>query len=127
MCHYSYVIVGLDPVTKKRHDELTKDFLELTAKLQAKGLMDPDPKRFSQRIFESFCLFSVGLGMSYWLGSTSIIWRGLSVLLMTLAGGQYLWLGHEGGHNAFTGNPKLDRIMQIFSFGMKYSFNVREI
>lgn len=113
----SICLVGLDLETRTRHNALTKDFLALTADLEAKGFMDPNPKRFGIRMLQSLVMFFCGLYMSYTLGQSSLLFRVVSVLLMTLAGGQYLWLGHEGGHNSFTGNPKIDRIVQIFSYG----------
>ncbi|CAL8085963.1 unnamed protein product [Orchesella dallaii] len=115
--------IGLPPETKARHDELTKDFQALTAEIESEGLMDANPRRFLIRILHSLVMFSCGLAISYWLGGSSIIWRALSVFLMTLAGGQYLWLGHEGGHNSFTGNPKIDRGVQIFSFGFVFGLS----
>lgn len=83
----SFITVGLDAETKIRHDELTKDFLALSAELEAEGLMDPNPRRFAIRMLQSLIMFVCGLTMSYWLGSKSLMWRALSVILMTLAGG----------------------------------------
>lgn len=81
--------VGLDPETKKRHMELTQDFLALTEELKAEGLMDPNPHLFGKRILQSLILFLCGLSMSYWLGTQSLIWRGISILFMTMAGGLF--------------------------------------
>lgn len=81
------ISVGLDAETKKRHDELTKDFLALSAEFEAEGLMDPNPQRFASRILQSLVMFLCGLAMSYWLGQRSLMLRALSVILMTLAGG----------------------------------------
>lgn len=81
--------------------------------------MEPDPYRFVSRVGQSLLMFLFGLAISNYLGSTSILCRVLSIVLMTLAGGQQLWLGHECGHNAFTGVPKLDKLFHSFSFGNK--------
>lgn len=91
----------------------------MAEELETDGLMEPDPYRFASRVGQSLLLFLFGLAISRFLGSTSVLWRVLSIILMTLAGGQQLWLGHECGHNAFTGVPKLDKLFHSFSFGDK--------
>jgi len=110
----------LDPNIVERHRILTEDFSRLHEELKAEGLFDPDPVRYARRLAEALVIFLVGLAMSYYLSPLSIVFRILAVLVMTLAGGQALWLGHEGGHNGFTGDKKIDRIIQTFIYGKLY-------
>ncbi|CAL8085966.1 unnamed protein product [Orchesella dallaii] len=115
--------IGLPPETKARHDALTKDFQALAAELESEGLMDPNPRWFINRFLQSLLMFSCGIILSFWFGDRSLILRAVSVVLMTLGAGQYLWLGHEGGHNSVTGNPKFDRAVQKFSFGFVFGLS----
>jgi len=96
---------------------LTEDFARLQKEVEAEGLLDPDPVRYVRRLTEALVIFLVGLAMSYFLSPHSIFLRILAVLVMTLAGGQALWLGHEGGHNGFTGDKKYDRVIQTIIYG----------
>jgi fatty acid desaturase len=107
----------LDSETVQRHKILTEDFARLQEEIQAEGLLDPDPVRYAMRLVQAFVIFLIGLAMSYTLGTTSIFLRVLSVVVMTLGGGQALWLGHEGGHNGFTGQRQYDRVIQTILYG----------
>jgi len=109
----------------KRHKELSEGFQKLTEELISEGYFDTDPKRFAERMAQAFVMFLVGLAISFLLGQTSIVWRIVAILVMTFAGGQGLWLGHEAGHNAFTGIRKYDRIFQIITFGMFLKFKIK--
>lgn len=102
---------------------MTRDFHELAKQLEAEGLFEPNAPRFFGRMVQSFIMFLCGLSISYSLAPSSLYWRVTGVLTMTLAGGQYLWLGHEGGHNAFTGNPRIDKIIQIISYGFVFGLS----
>ncbi|ODM90156.1 Fatty acid desaturase 3 [Orchesella cincta] len=114
---------NLEPSVKSRHDELTKDFLKLFKEIEAEGIMKAEPLVFGYKMFQNFVLFVIGLIFVHLFGVNSLICRGLGIIFITFAGGQFLWQGHEGGHNSFTGIPKLDRIGQIFSYGVIYGMS----
>ena len=93
-------------------DALSKDFEKLRAQLEEEGYFEPNLAHVFYRFFEVIAMYAAGIAMiwsGYW-------WSG--ALMAGIAQGRCGWLQHEGGHYSLTGNIKMDRHLQMITYGL---------
>lgn len=97
-----------------RHQEMTKDLLQLMRELQREGWFDWSPLHTAYRVAELLVLL---------VGGLLLIQRGISLagglVMLGIFQGRCGWLMHEAGHLSMTSNIKLDILLQelIYGFG----------
>jgi fatty acid desaturase/cytochrome b involved in lipid metabolism len=96
-------------------EKLAADFQKLTADLKAEGFFTPSMGAIVYRLSELVALFVLGIWL---LRSDSSVLRVTSILVLGVAEGRCGWLMHEGGHNSLTGNIKIDRALQVWTYGL---------
>ena len=110
ICPESAQSIAPEHVWTDRQNEMTADFREMRAKLVAQGLFEPDYIHVYFRMLELAFYF----GMGTWLASYNIYASILSFIAFKTRCG---WVQHEGGHLSFTGNKRIDRVIQTFTMG----------
>lgn len=96
--------------------KLSKDFAELRAGLEKDGFFEPSVAHCVYRIAEIAVMHAVGAYMVLGMDSTLSTFLGLA--LLGCASGRCGWLMHEGGHYSMSGNIHVDRLIQIFIYGV---------
>ncbi|CAL8098310.1 unnamed protein product [Orchesella dallaii] len=98
-----------------RNKELTEDFTKLYLELKAEGLFQPSYFHIAWRLMETLLFAFLGL---YLITNYSNFWtKLLGCFIFATAQARAGWLQHEGGHLSLTGNPKLDRLLQVYLLG----------
>lgn len=98
-------------VLTQRQQEMTTDFREMRANLVQQGCFEPDYIHVYFRMLE--LAFYFGLGA--WVASYNLYASILSFIAFKTRCG---WIMHECGHLSFTGNHKIDRLLQTFVLGV---------
>jgi len=93
-----------------RQEAMTADFREMRTNLVNQGCFEPDYIHVYFRMLELAFYF----GMGTWLASYNIYASILSFIVFKTRCG---WVQHECGHVSFTGNKRIDRIIQTFTMG----------
>lgn len=106
--------VGLDAKILEKNRRLTEDFTKLHYELEREGYFKPSYMHAFLRVMELFVLAAIGLGLFF--HDMKLI----GIFVITLSRGRTAFLQHEIGHLAYSGNPKVDRLVQVFLQG-KYS------
>jgi fatty acid desaturase len=96
-------------------DKLAADFEKLTKELKAEGAFDPNYVEIVYRFSEVIAFFAIGIWL---LHSGSWIAGFVGLLSLGLGEGRCGWLMHEGGHGSLTGNIKIDRALQVWTYGL---------
>jgi len=93
-------------------DALSKDYEKLRQELEDEGYFRTNLAHITYRISEVVAMY---------LAFGALVWSGywwLAVLVGGIAQGRCGWLQHEGGHYSLTGNIKLDRHLQMITYGL---------
>ncbi len=96
---------------------LTEDFTKLFLELKSEGLFEPSYVKILLRTID---ILVTGLIGYYLLCSTNYMLKSVGVVLLGLAQGRCGWVQHEGGHYSLSGNPKVDRFLQIIFMGKQF-------
>jgi len=106
-------------------EKLQADFAAFRAELEAEGYFDPDPTHVFWRFVEILAMHAVGAwlvrgGLASLVGAAGAGWCAwvAGVMILGLASGRCGWLMHEGGHYSLTGNIKVDRALQVVTYGV---------
>jgi len=104
---------------KERQSEMLAEFNAMTKDFQDLGYFKPNPLHVMYRIVEIFLMHFIGFYLLLKVSNqTWDLYRWLGLFVLGLATGRCGWLMHEGGHNSLTGWIKMDRIIQIFMYGV---------
>ncbi len=98
----------------KKNRALTEDFTKLYVELEKEGFFKPSYTHNVLRILDVLTIWYVGYLLLQW---PSILAKGVAIFLIGLSQGRGAWVAHECGHYSFCGNPKIDRLIQIFTTG----------
>ena len=90
--------------------EMTNDYREMRATLVEQGLFEPDYIHVYFRLLELAFFFTLGTGLAAYNIYASVF---SFVAFKTRCG----WVQHECGHLSFTGNRRIDRVIQTFAMG----------
>ena len=93
-------------------DPLSRDFEQLRQELLAEGYFEPNPVHVAYRFAEVLVMYWAGFAL-IWAG-----WWWAGAVVAGLAQGRCGWLQHEGGHYSLTGNIRLDRHLQMVTYGL---------
>jgi len=93
-------------------DPLSRDFEELRLELLAEGCFDPNPAHVAYRFAEVLAMYAAGFAL-IWAG-----WWWAGAFVAVIAQGRCGWLQHEGGHYSLTGNIRMDRHLQMVTYGL---------
>lgn len=107
--------VTLDAETVKKNRGLTEDFTKLYVELESNGYFEPSYVQAFVRLAEIFVLFGVGFYLV--CTSHSILIRLIGIAVFTLSRARASFFVHELGHYSYTGNPKVDRIVDVTVHG----------
>jgi len=94
----------------ERQQAMTRDFREMRTNLVNQGCFEPDYIHVYFRLLELAFYFSLGT----WLASYNIYASVLSFIAFKTRCG---WVQHECGHLSFTGNRRIDRVLQTLTMG----------
>ncbi|CAL8112297.1 unnamed protein product [Orchesella dallaii] len=109
-------ISSKDKEIQTRNNVLTEDFTKLYLELKAEGLFHPSYFHVAWRLIEMLFLGFLGF---YVITHHSNHWiKILGCFILAMAQGRAGWLMHEGGHFSLTGNPKVDRSLQVYIMGI---------
>lgn len=106
-----------DPkVEKLKHlpgqEALLADFHKLSDDLRKEGFFEPSPMHAVYRVAEIIFMHLAGA----YLLSRGHYWPG--VIMLGIVSGRCGWLMHECGHYSLTGFIPLDRLLQVFLYGV---------
>jgi len=93
-------------------DALSRDYELLRQQLEEEGFFKPNLRHMAYRFSEVIAMY---------LGFGALVWNGywwLGVLVGGIAQGRCGWLQHECGHYSGTGNIKVDRHLQMLTYGL---------
>jgi len=93
--------------------QMLDDFVRFRKSLEDRGFFAPSYFHITYRMLELFAIYLFAVyAMQHSIAA--------SIILLGLFGGRCGWVQHEGGHNSFTGNIKLDKIIQnvVIGFGL---------
>ena len=90
--------------------KMLEDFARFRKSLEDRGFFLPSYLHITYRILELFVIYLFAVYTMHY----SIA---VSILLFGLFGGRCGWVQHEGGHNSFTGNIKIDKLVQNVFIG----------
>jgi len=93
-------------------DALSRDYEKLRQDLLAEGYFQPNLRHVAYRVAEVVLMY---------YAATTLVWQGywwLGAFVGGIAQGRCGWLQHEGGHYSLTGNIKLDRHLQMITYGL---------
>eukprot|EP00756_Hemistasia_phaeocysticola_P000906 Hpha_TRINITY_DN10654_c0_g1::TRINITY_DN10654_c0_g1_i1::g.156694::m.156694 len=99
-----------------RYAKLSTSYQKLRADLKAKGHFEPSVAHVLYRLAEIAIMHIVGIYilMNY---PTPLGVAG-ALLMLGVVQGRCGWLMHEAGHYSYTKVPALDRVLQIFLYGV---------
>ena len=103
-------IEASNETTITTEQQMLIDFTRFRKSLVDRGFFTPSYSHITYRILE---LFAIYLFAIYTMRHSIA----LSIVLLGLFGGRCGWVQHEGGHNSFTGNIKVDKIVQNIFIG----------
>ncbi|CAL8112227.1 unnamed protein product [Orchesella dallaii] len=104
-----------------RNQSLTEDFTKLYLELKAEGLFEPSYSHVAYRLTEMLLFILLGL---YFLTQYSHFWiKVFGCLIFSTGQIRLTWIMHEGGHYSLTGNPKYDRKLQNFFWGIFFGWS----
>ena len=95
-----------------QQDAMTRDFEALHQDLITEGYFEPNLAHVAYRFAEVIAMYYAGV---------ALVWSGywwLGAFVAGIAQGRCGWLQHEGGHYSLTGNIKLDRHLQMATYGL---------
>jgi fatty acid desaturase len=95
-------------------DALARDYAALREEFKAEGMFEPSPVEVVYRNAELVVLHAVGIYLLS-LGAAFVL---PALVILGIAQGRCGWLMHEGGHYSLTGQPKVDRALQIVLYGV---------
>lgn len=98
----------------EKNRALTEDFTKLYLELDKEGYFKPSHTRNVLRILEVLTIGYIGYLLLQWPYNVPKV---IGIFLIGLSQGRSGWIHHECGHFSFSGNPKVDRIIQIFFAG----------
>ncbi|XP_037036805.1 acyl-lipid (8-3)-desaturase-like isoform X1 [Bradysia coprophila] len=110
--------IGLDPDVLKKNRSLTEDFTKLHLELEREGYFDPSYMQSLVRLMEMLFWAVVGLTL---FSKQKIVF---AMAAITLARIRAAFLVHELGHNSYTGNPKIDRVLGTLLQGIIVGLSV---
>lgn len=93
--------------------KMLADFVRFRKSLEDRGFFKPSYSHITYRIVELIAIYSFAIyTMQYSIAA--------SIILLGLFSGRCGWVQHEGGHNSFTGNMTIDKIVQnvFIGFGL---------
>jgi fatty acid desaturase len=93
-------------------EQLLKDFQQFEADLIKEGFFEPSMPHTIYRLSELIVLHVVGL----YLALNGYFYSG--VALLGIGCGRCGWLMHEGGHYSMTGNIAIDKMFQVWIYGV---------
>ncbi|CAL8112301.1 unnamed protein product [Orchesella dallaii] len=104
-----------------KNKALTEDFTTLYLELKAEGLFEPSYSHMAYRLTEMLLLVLLGL---YFITGYSHFWiKVMGCLFFSLGQIRLTWIMHEGGHHSLTGNPKHDRKLQSYLYGILFGWS----
>ncbi|KAJ6647039.1 Acyl-lipid (8-3)-desaturase [Pseudolycoriella hygida] len=107
--------IQLDPATLKKNRALTEDFTKLYLELEREGYFKPSYVHIAYRLVELLLMSALGA----YLSQIKTFWvQIVAVFVCGITAGRSGWVQHEGGHYSLTGNPKIDRYLQILTIGL---------
>ena len=112
--HSLPVIEDLDPPVMESNRNMLIDFDRWRLSLQDRGFFKPSKRHAAYRIWELVGLFMLA---SWFMSLDTIPYKLLSVFIYGIFGGRCGWVQHEAGHRSFTGDIKMDDIIQKATIG----------
>lgn len=99
----------------EKNRRLTEDFNKLFIELENEGCFEPSYFQAFLRLAELFVF--AGIGIVLYFGNSNACYKIVGFVLMSLARSRAAFLTHELGHYSFTGNTKVDTLIDIFVHG----------
>jgi fatty acid desaturase len=102
-----------DLLPNTTEQKMLEDFSRFRKSLEDRGFFKPSYSHITYRILELIAIYSFAIyTMQYSIAA--------SIVLLGLFSGRCGWVQHEGGHNSFTGNMKVDKVVQnvFIGFGL---------
>lgn len=106
--------VGLKADIAEKNRILTEDFTKLYLEFDNEGLFEPSYWHIFVRIVEVLVLGFAGYSL---LCCQNFVAKCVGTIILGFAQGRCGWIQHETGHHSWTGNPRLDRFLQVIFVG----------